>query len=109
MPETPATQPAPEPAAYVIIRGQTTGGSKFRPSDWCDRLYNALRVLGDEADYYAEFVQLANVENQKCIVVNLELEEINYRLYTFFMRFAQDNKLATENISQAQWQALHNH
>lgn len=112
--QNPNTAPAAMPAvpekqpAYVIIRGETTDGKKFRPSDWCDRLHNTLQILGDEAEECAELVQLANMENQKCLVIQKELENINYRLYSFFLRFATDNKLTTQEFSEEDWQSLHN-
>lgn len=102
------SEPAPDNhPTYIIIRGKTTDGNKFRPSDWCDRLHNTLQVLGEEAEYYSNFVQLANIANEKCLVIKLELEEINSRLYTFFIRFSADNNLTTETITEEYWQSIH--
>ena len=93
------------PADLIVICGETTTGNKFRPSDWCERLQGALRVLGDEADDVAECVQVVNYQGQKCILVQTQLEAIREEVYRFFMNFAADNKLKKVNLSFAQWDA----
>lgn len=102
------TPAAPSPSEIIIICGETTGGSKFRPSDWCERLQGALRVLGDEADEVADCVQVVNYNGQKCILVQSQLESIREQVYRFFMSFAKDNNLKKVELSHAQWDALRN-
>lgn len=93
---------------YIIIRGETLSGSKFRPSDWCERLHGALRALGDDADEIADLVHLANYREQKCVIIEKELEERRQEVYNFFLRFAHDNKLSIEHLSKQDWDSLRN-
>ena len=93
---------------YFVIRGETRNGKKFRPSDWCDRLHCTLRALGDESDYYAEFVHIANLPGGKCLIVNTSLKDINAILYNFFVNFAADNNLTTEFINKTDLQGQQN-
>ncbi len=95
------------PLNLVIIRGQTTAEKKFRPSDWCDRLYGTLRALGDDAEEVSEYVHLVNYNGEKCILLDKQLEEVNMYVYRFFIHFAHDNNLCQEEISQQHWDSLH--
>lgn len=91
----------------IIILGETDDGKKFRPSDWCDRLHGALRVLGEEFEEAAEYVQLVNFNGQKGVMVDMQLEGLHPDAYRFYVRFAENNRLRTETISQQHWDALH--
>lgn len=93
---------------YLVIYGEVQNGGKFRPSDWGERLYSTLRALGEEADYYANYVHLVNFNNKKCIAVAKELEEISPVLYNFYRRFAQENRLSTTEVSLQDWNAQYN-
>lgn len=93
----------------TLIRGQTTGGKKFRPSDWCDRLYGALRVLGDEMDVAIEYVHIITHQNANCIVIDSELEKRYPQVYRFYLNFAQNNQLATHPLTRREWRALNTH
>lgn len=99
--------PAPKRFTYYIIKGQITEGGKFRPSDWCDRLHSTLRALGDDAEMFSEYVHLISYDNQRCLMLDTELEEINFSLYSFFIRFAADNHLVTHTITREDWASLH--
>ena len=90
---------------YLVIYGEMLNGGKFRPSDWGERLYSTLRALGEESDYYANYVHLVNFKNKKCIVVDKDLKDISPVLYNFYRRFAQDNRLSTDNITRQDWDA----
>jgi hypothetical protein len=108
MPDTPApnADTAAEDGAYLVIQGETQGGGKFRPSDWCDRLYGTLQALGDESEFYSQYIHLVNLKGKKCLLVDVSLEEINAALYGFFRRFANDNALSTYTLSKPGWQEL---
>lgn len=87
----------------LIIFGETCEGKKFRPSDWCDRLYGTLRVLGDEAEEVAEYVHLVTYGGQRCIMIDGQLKDVHSGVYSFYTRFASDNNLRTNAISRQNW------
>jgi len=85
-------------AGHIVIKGFTEEGKRFRPSDWAERLATAVGYCG--ADRRVRFhprVRLANVEGEKCVIVDLALEEEEPLLFEFLMRFAESNHLKTES------------
>ena len=84
---------------YIIILGQTPEGAKFRPSDWCDRLYSTLRALSEE-DYEEckEFVFLVNTKLGKGICLNCELNSVKPILFNFFINFVKSNNLTVKAL-----------
>lgn len=115
MADANATSDAPQPTTpqaaaaatdddwrELVILGKTEGGGRFRPSDWCDRLYGVLRALDEEdAEACADFVHLVNYEGNKAVMVDRQLEEANEQLFKFFSRFAADNNLMTVRLARA--------
>lgn len=106
-PPPPAAENAPaqtDDCGWVVIMGKTHAGGKFRPSDWCDRLHGALRALDEEeAEICADFVRLVNYDGSKAVMIDLQLEEANGRLFQFFVNFARDNDLQTARIRREEW------
>ena len=86
---------------YIIILGQTVEGKKFRPSDWCDRLYSTLRALSEE-DYEQckEFVFLVNTDLGKGICLNCELNAVKPILFNFFINFVKSNNLTVKAVTK---------
>ena len=81
----------------IIIKGFTEEGKRFRPSDWAERLATAVGKYGpDRRVRFHPHVRLANVDGEKCVIVDLALEEEEPLLFEFLMRFAQSNHLKTE-------------
>ena len=84
-----------------LIYGVTESGSRFRPSDWAERLAGVMAqfrppgVAGTHLTYspYVLPVDLAGV---KGIVVDQRLRELEPLAYKFVVDFARDNKLKTE-------------
>ena len=107
-PHQPQDMLSSPPPDFIIIRGQTTDGKKFRPSDWCERLHSTLRAL-DAEDYEecVEYVHLINHNGGKCVLINHELEKVNGMLYKFFMQFVASNDLMQDHISRESWDSLH--
>lgn len=78
----------------ILIRGVTLKGSKFRPSDWAERLYYALANYGP--DGRIKFNPLVNIkqgEKYKCIVINPLLQKQDSMTYDFLIDFAKGNHL----------------
>lgn len=82
---------------YIAIKGVTEEGRRFRPSDWAERLATAVGQMGpDRRIRFHPQVRIATVDDVKCILVDLALEETDPMLFGFLMHFAQDNHLQTE-------------
>lgn len=78
----------------LIIKGVTTAGRKFRPSDWAERLSGVLSEFGaDNRISYSPYVRPVTIDGINCVVVAKKLQEVDQRAYQFVMGFAQDNDL----------------
>ena len=104
-----AESPPPSAAGFVLIKGETVDGKKFRPSDWCDRLHSTLRALdADEYEECVEHVHLVNSDKGRGILVDSVLEEVNPVLFRFFMNFVKSNNLAAVSFTKENWENLKN-
>jgi hypothetical protein len=84
--------------APFIIRGLTTKGNRFRPSDWADRLAGAFAVI--DPNYrtnYSPYVQPKTMDGIACVVVDKSLKASDPIAYRFLQTFASSNELLTEN------------
>lgn len=91
----------------LIIKGVTTGGATFRPSDWAERLcgvFAAYRpdgvaprgpVLG-----YSPYVQPTLIGGVRSVVVDARLRDLEPRAWDFVTGFARDNDLVTLDASE---------
>lgn len=78
----------------VIIVGLTTGGKKFRPSDWAERLCGVLSAFGAEKKMkYSPYVGPGDFNGEKAVFVDGRLYEVEPMAYRFVLNFAQDNDL----------------
>ncbi len=78
----------------IVIRGVTTSGKTFRPSDWAERLCGVMSAFGRERHLeYSPYVQPINSGGVKCVVVSRQLKEIESMAFNFLMNFAKDNEL----------------
>jgi len=83
------------------IRGITTQGRAFRPSDWAERLAGAMSsfrpggaAAGPGAHIgYSPFCFPRVVGGVKCVVVDEALRGIEPMAWDFVMNFARDNDL----------------
>lgn len=84
--------------APFIIRGITTQGSRFRPSDWADRLAGAFAVVDpNNRTNYSPHVQPTTLDGIRCVVVDKKLKTSDPNAYRFLQTFARSNELLTEN------------
>jgi hypothetical protein len=85
----------------VIIRGLTLDGSKFRPSDWAERLCGAVATYGPgRRIIFHPSVKLASLDGVKSVVIDASLEQTDEMLFEFLMDFARDNQLQTDRLDQ---------
>jgi hypothetical protein len=83
-------------AGKIIIKGVTSKGRKFRPSDWAERLVGAFATYGrDRRIHFHPRVSMGRWEDQTCVVVDRRLEQEDPMIYDFILRFARDNDLQT--------------
>ncbi len=81
-----------------IIRGITTQGARFRPSDWADRLAGAFaKTDPNNRTRYSPYVQPRTLDGINCIVVDRKLKDADPHAYRFLQTFADSNELLTEN------------
>lgn len=102
----PAPPDAPEEYLF-LIKGQTTKGGKFRPSDWADRLigvsaFYAREHHGNPREISGK-VCIIEREGFKSIIVDPELRQVANGLYMFMKNFAKDNKLVIELLDPSEW------
>ncbi len=81
-----------------IIRGITTKGSRFRPSDWADRLAGAFASIDpNNRTNYSPYVQPKTLDGIRCVVVDRKLRDSDPNAWRFLQAFAHSNELMTEN------------
>jgi hypothetical protein len=78
----------------IIIKGITSSGREFRPSDWSDRISGVLSTFGaDHRMSYSPYVKPVTVDGVRCVIVDKKLQKIASSAYNFLISFAHDNDL----------------
>ena len=91
----------PTAASQLIIRGFTSTGQTFRPSDWAERLAGVLSTFGlDWRINYSPYIHPVSCDRVKCLIVDKKLEHIDSRAWGFIMDFARDNDLVVEPVNR---------
>jgi hypothetical protein len=86
----------------LIIHGVTESGSRFRPSDWAERLAGVMAqfrppgVAGSHLTY-SPYVLPVDIDGVRCVVVDKRLRDLEPLAYKFVADFARDNKLKLED------------
>ncbi len=85
---------------YFIIYGVNDTGSKFRPSDWAERLAGVLapyRPTGVRGSHltYSPYVIPTDIGGMRCVVVDERLRDLEPLAWKFVEDFAHDNNLRT--------------
>ena len=84
--------------APYIIRGLTTRGAPFRPSDWADRLAGAFAVIDPNSrTNYSPYVQPVTLNGVRCVSIDKKLKDADPNAWRFLQAFALSNELQTEN------------
>ena len=86
----------------LVIQGVTLGGETFRPSDWAERLAGVMSSFGGGRLGYSPHCFPVTSNSIKCVVVSLELKEIEPMAFAFLLNFARDNELTTRTGREAQ-------
>lgn len=94
------TIPGTKPVKQLVLRGVTTEGRAFRPSDWAERLagvMSSFRPPGMRANHltYSPWVIPTVIDGVKCVVVDEKLRAQEPLAWKFIEDFARDNQLQT--------------
>ncbi len=82
------------PKQKIIIKGITTSGSIFRPSDWAERISGTLSTNHNRRICYSPLLQPTSRNGCRCVELDPALEEANPELYQAILQFAKSNNLA---------------
>ena len=94
------------PSNTYLIRGITSVGQPFRPSDWAERLCGVMspfqpeghRAASNRPMEFSPYVRPVMVEGVKCVLVDERLEAIEPMAMEFVRNFARDNDLPFEPL-----------
>jgi len=85
----------------IVIKGVTVDGRRFRPSDWAQRLATAVGTISSSRRIiFHPKVSLAMIDDVNCVVLDASLEQEEPLIFTFLVKFAQDNKLQMEHVAE---------
>jgi len=85
---------APETENLIIIESVRENGTKFRPSDWPERLSSTFGVFGkDQRLHYNPALYPRVLNGQKVLVVALSLQWSDPSIFKTVIKFARDNNL----------------
>ncbi|HEY5762334.1 MAG TPA: DUF3579 domain-containing protein [Rhodocyclaceae bacterium] len=83
----------PQTASFIIV-GRTREGSKFRPSDWAERLCGVMSAFGAEKRMkYSPLVRPCTFDSEKSVFIDGQLSTLEPLAYKFMLNFATDNDL----------------
>jgi hypothetical protein len=85
-------------ADEFFVKGVTSNGKQFRPSDWSERLCGAMSCFSPEGGRnahlkYSPYVRPILLGDVRSVVVSSALREIEPLAYHFVLSFAKDNDL----------------
>jgi hypothetical protein len=82
----------------IIIRGLTTSGKTFRPSDWAERLAGVLSTFDEDNRLgYSPCVRPTTLDGIRCVIVGKRLKDLDERAYNFVLGFGRENDLVIED------------
>ena len=83
----------------IVLRGVTSDGRTFRPSNWAERLAGVMSQFrprplqqGDHITY-SPWCMPGTDGNAKCLVVNPALKEQHPQAWEYIEQFARENDL----------------
>ena len=76
-----------------VLIGLRPDGSKFRPSDWAERMCGTLSTFRNRRIYYSPLLRPAVRDGIKCVIIKTTLSEQHPEIYDQVMEFANLNQL----------------
>jgi hypothetical protein len=88
------------PVEHLIIHGTTLEGSRFRPSDWAERLAGVLsqfRPAGSAPSplSYSPYAMPRVIDGERCVIIDHRLRQLEPLAWKFACDFAESNRLRT--------------
>ena len=84
----------------LIIEGIRENGSKFRPSDWPERISSTFAGFGkDQRLHYSPCVSPRVHNGQKVLAMEIAMQEKCPAIYQAVLKFARENNLRTREES----------
>lgn len=80
----------------IVVKEKT--GSKFRPSNWAERLAGNLATFENHRLNYSPLAYPTTIDGQHVIIIDDSLKEKNPDAYVMLMLFVSDNDLIIEEI-----------
>jgi hypothetical protein len=80
----------------LILKGITSEGKIFRPSDWAERLCGNLCTFRNRRMYYSPLLRPAVIDGIKCVIVDAKLNIEHGSLLNDVVHFATKNDLTTQ-------------
>jgi hypothetical protein len=78
----------------LIIEGIRENGTKFRPSDWPERISSTFAGFGkDHRLHYAPGLSPRILNGQKVLAIETAMQEKNPIIYQAVIKFARENNL----------------
>jgi len=85
-----------EPSQSLVIKGLRQDGSKFRPSDWSERLATTQATFDTRKRLrYHHMVKPSIIDGIKCLIIDSGLRQQSPQSFDFLIAFAQQNQLET--------------
>ena len=82
-----------------VVQGITESGSKFRPSDWIDRIASLDAEYGDQHRLvYSDYLHPEVFQGERSLIIDTRLEDTNPGLLDYVMDFARMNQLRTMEV-----------
>ena len=81
----------------TVLVGLKPDGSKFRPSDWAERMCGALSTFRNRRIYYSPMLRPAVRDGIKCVIVDSDLMQKEPAMYQQVMEFANKNGLQIQD------------
>lgn len=90
----------------LCIMGITSSGSRFRPSDWAERLAGVMSSYrpggaaggADAHISYSQWCEPNLIGNLKCIILHPDLKHHHPEAWEFVLDFASDNDLQVTEV-----------
>ena len=78
----------------IVIQGVTVSGQQFRPSDWAERLCGVMSAFSEDRYLsYSPYLKPIMLGSVRCVLVDVELQEVDPAAFRFLVDFARDNEL----------------
>ncbi len=108
----PLTAPAATPTLdrasprEFLIRGATSHGKPFRPSDWSERLCGVLSSYRPGAQGagraahlgYSPYARPVVIDGLRCVIIDERLRDLELMAFDFALNFARDNDLGVSEV-----------